>query len=216
MEFYLTKSLGTAISNAYVQRDVSKWVLLLVKCDTHGSWHWVAYDSYNQCVLSRTASGAIPNTDWTSMTVYDFESVVSTVLRATWQKTHGVILCLASSIWEANSSVQANLSQSMLGATMASLQLIGSALLTACNLLISMAASPTQHVKRGMQHSRQLTSPISTFLNRYAPFLPEFQKLLCGKCEPSEFEALQSCPPHLLPYRGEKERIKLWHLLISH
>lgn len=56
MEFYLTKSLGTAISNAYVQRDVSKWVLLLVKCDTHGSWHWVAHDSYNQCVLSRTAS----------------------------------------------------------------------------------------------------------------------------------------------------------------
>jgi len=47
---------GMAFCNAYVQCDVSKWVLLLVKFDTHGSWHWVAPDSYNQCVLSRAAS----------------------------------------------------------------------------------------------------------------------------------------------------------------
>lgn len=54
--FFCMKPFGTAFCNAYVQCDVSEWVLLLVKCDTHGSWHWVAHDSYNQCVLSRTAS----------------------------------------------------------------------------------------------------------------------------------------------------------------
>lgn len=54
--FFCMKPFGTAFCNAYVQCDVSKWVLLLVKCDTHGSWHWVARDSYNQCVLSRIAS----------------------------------------------------------------------------------------------------------------------------------------------------------------
>lgn len=103
----------------------------------------------------------------------------------------------------------------MLGVTIPSLQLIGSALLTACNLLISMAAGPEQHVKQGSQRSealdsspppRQLFYSIST---RYT-----FVKVNVNRLK--EFEALQSCDPHLLPSRNEKERIKLLHLFISH
>lgn len=161
----------------------------------------------------------IPNTLWTSATVYDFETV-STVLRATWQKAHGVTLRLASSIWEANRSVQANLSQSMLGVTIPSLQLIGSALLTACNLLIFMAAGPEQHVKQGLQCSEALDSsppPCQLFYSISTRYTLIFRSYFVENVTRlTEVEALQSRTPHLLPSRGEKERIKLWHLLISH
>ncbi|KAL1267704.1 hypothetical protein QQF64_033067 [Cirrhinus molitorella] len=84
----------------------------------------------------------------------------------------------------------ANLSQSMLGVTIPSLQLIGSALLTACNLLISMAASPEQHVKQGSQRSEALDSSppprqlFRSISNRYT-----FLKVNVNRLK--EFEALQ-------------------------
>lgn len=190
-----------------------EWELSLVKYDTSSSCHWVVSDSSNQCVLSGL---------WLTVSVwqqvFDLGSAVTTVLRPWGQKTHRSSLPGSFSIWVGSSSAQANISHSMLRGTMPSLQPIGSALLTACKLLIAMALSLKPHSKLNFHRSdvvpitHILFSPISTL----SPSI-EGSFFICFVSESTVWlRGPVVCLCTCLPIELEMREHSCWHLLTSH
>ena len=104
------------------------------------------------------------------------------------------------SAWDQMPTIPCELSQSMLGRTMAGLQPIGSTLLTACNLLISLAGLRTTGVRTGNQgvlYTRLgCSSTISLWKGR-----------ACYIC---------IVPLHLLACRDTRRNVVIGICLISH
>lgn len=103
------------------------------------------------------------------------------------------------------------LSQSMLGGTMAGLQPIGSTLLTACNLLISLAAPPPDQ-ESGTATTGQQSPPLPSLIpalmrSHHSPRSP-LSRLACY------IPIVFSASVGLQGYNTEK--CSHWHLLISH
>lgn len=167
---------GVALKFSCKMQMFLEWELSLAKYDTSSSCHWVVSDSSNQCVLS---------TPWLTVSVwqwvFDLGSAVTTVLWLWGQKTHRSSLPGSFYIWVGSSSAQANISHSMLGGTMPSLQPIGYALLTACKLLIAMALSLKPHSKLNLHRSDVLpiTHRLFSQISTLSPSIEGSFLLLC-------------------------------------